>query len=469
MIGGFFFFYMKMKRSFGVCCLAVAFALPLSCRSSRGGALSDPPSETPLSVSLSLSWPDSVQRVELIPYKGVFPSGLVLDGPDGLAFPDSGAVSASVPWDAPRANSFRLCGRIRPDFPGLDAALILHGEKGVHTVRLSVHPPFPVDSCRIEGRAFPLGVPSESGMEVEELPQSFLQIPPGEYSGITSLGNGSYAVVHDKAPGGGIFFFQIPLDEWGQVGPVTVLQAPGTLSGEAGKDAEGIAYHPAAGTLFVSMESDQSIREFDLEGMPTGRVLAVPAGLGRDRIAANRGFEGLTFQPDSNAFWAATEAPLLSDADWLGGGIIPLQRFSAEDLCPGPRYFYPLDAPTASSGGSLAYVHGVSALTALPDGRILVLERELRVPNGSFLDKLTGSFSRTRIYAVDPDRDPSGVLSKSRVAEFSCGALTLADFEGMCLGPVLPDGTFPLLLIADSQNSMGGLVQEYVKVLKLSL
>lgn len=88
-------------------------------------------------------------------------------------------------------------------------------------------------------------------------------------------------------------------------------------------------------------------------------------------------------------------------------------------------------------------------------------------PSGGFFQKLAESFSRTRIYAVDPLRDRAGILRKALVADFTCNALQLADFEGMCLGPALPDGRYPLLLLADSQSGMNGLVQEYVKVLLL--
>ena len=48
---------------------------------------------------------------------------------------------------------------------------------------------------------------------------------------------------------------------------------------------------------------------------------------------------------------------------------------------------------------------------------------------------------------------------------FTTGALNLANFEGMCLGPVLPDGRRTLVLIADSQKGSGGLTNEYVKVI----
>ena len=127
-----------------------------------------------------------------------------------------------------------------------------------------------------------------------------------------------------------------------------------------------------------------------------------------------------------------------------------------------------MDEPLRSAGGTAAYVHGVPALAALDDGRLLVLEREVFVPGGGFWDKLRNAFTEIRIYAVDPGRDSAGILRKSPLCSFRTGAPNLANFEGMCLGPVLPDGRRCLLLIADSQNGSGGLTGEYLKVILLS-
>ena len=44
---------------------------------------------------------------------------------------------------------------------------------------------------------------------------------------------------------------------------------------------------------------------------------------------------------------------------------------------------------------------------------------------------------------------------------------TLANYEGMCLGPKLLDGRQTLVLIADSQGGSKGRVLEYVKVIAL--
>ena len=420
-----------------------------------------------LRMQLSLPATDSIGRAELVPLSGTVPSALLLDGRTGALAPADSVGRLSLPLETGLMDSLSVSLALPAVLPDAPSALLLHGRDRLYTIRVEGRTPAPGDSCLLAGAAVPLDATLPSRIEVEEMPQTQIRVPSGEYSGITYLENGMYAAVHDKSAGGGIWFFRIPLDGEGNVGEVRAFRAAGTGGGAASRDAEGIA--AASGTLFVSMEADQSIREFDLEGNPTGRRLAVPDDLARDRIAANKGFEALSCQPGLDALWTVTEGPLLADKEWLDGRMLRLQRFSLTSLLPSGRYFYRMDAPTASASGCQAYVHGVSALAALPDGRLLVLEREVRVPNGGFFEKLTGSFSRTKVFAVDPARDPAGVLSKSPVADFSCGALGLADFEGMCLGPALPDGSVPLLLLSDSQNGMGGLVQEYVKVLKLKL
>ena len=298
-------------------------------------------------------------------------------------------------------------------------------------------------------------------LKATPLPQTLLSIGPGEYSGITWLGGDRYAVVSDDLKGGGIVFFNIPMDENGVVGTVSMRQAAGTTAatGQA-RDCEGIAYVPSTGTLYVSAESDQSIREYDLAGRETGRVLRIPNEFSSKNIQPNRGFEALSYDPVTKKFWTLTEAPP------SGETLLRLQRFSADGQ-PDGRYGYRMDAPLHSAENTLAYVHGVPAIAALPDGRLIVLEREVYVPQGSFISKLTLSGTLIRLYLVDPGHDRSEPLRKTLLCSFRTGALDLANYEGMCLGPTLPDGTRTLLLIADSENGSGGLTNEYVKVILL--
>ena len=77
------------------------------------------------------------------------------------------------------------------------------------------------------------------------------------------------------------------------------------------------------------------------------------------------------------------------------------------------------------------------------------------------------TFAATKIYQVFPSGDGSAVLPKRLLVEFTTRASNLANYEGMCLGPMLKDGRKTLILIADSQGGYNGLTREYLKVIIL--
>lgn len=290
-------------------------------------------------------------------------------------------------------------------------------------------------------------------------------IEAGEYSGITRIQGDRYAVVSDNLKGGAIVFFNISIDGDGVVGEVSMRPADGTVSaGGKKRDCEGVAFAPSPGTLYVTSEKHQEILEYDLAGRATGKALQVPEDLSVSAIVNNRGFEALSYNDATGLFWTTTEAPLKED------GFLPrihrLQSFT-KDGKPAERFLYQAEEPTRSASNTAAYVFGISSVAALDDGRLLVLEREVYVPGGSVWDKLQSAFTKMDLFLVDPVHDKAGILRKSRLCTFGTVATDLANFEGMCLGPVLPDGSRCLVLIADSQKGSGGLTQEYVKVILL--
>ena len=305
-----------------------------------------------------------------------------------------------------------------------------------------------------------------SGLTARPLPSTSLpEIESGEYSGITWLSGDNYAVVDNDQKGGGILHFFIPIDKTGHVGQVSMRPAAGTVvSTEKNRDGEGIAYVSSLGTLYVASERHQEIREYDLAGRDTGKSLHVPKDLAVNAITPNRGFEALTYNGTTNLIWTMTEAPLAKDT--FLPRILRLQSFTTDGK-PADRYLYQTGQPEKSAEKTSAYVFGVPCMAAMDDGRILVLEREVYVPKGNLLEKIQNAFTRTDLYIVDPVHDTAGILRKSLVCSFRTGALDLANFEGMCLGPTLPDGRRCLVLIADSQRGAGGLTQEYVKVILL--
>lgn len=104
-------------------------------------------------------------------------------------------------------------------------------------------------------------------------------IPPGNYSGITPIGDGRYAVVSDKEAQDGFFVFRIRQDErTGQVTEVVNEGFRGTDSAlKSGRDAEGVAFVPEDSLVWVSGEADQRIVAYRTDGAPAHRELAVPS------------------------------------------------------------------------------------------------------------------------------------------------------------------------------------------------
>lgn len=326
------------------------------------------------------------------------------------------------------------------------------------------------------------------------LPQVLLnksEVPPGDYSGISPIKDNLYAVVSDKEPLDGFYPFTITIDsingkikEVHRNGAVGHQPSRTTINGYSTRDAEDIVYHPSTDTYFISGEGDQRILEFSKDGQLTGRELHIPKEFSLDSIQPNKGFESLAYDAGNRLFWSTTEAELKKDmgANSDGSLSLRLQAFG-DDLKPLRQYAYRTDVPSIKPLKA-RQTFGVSAITVLPDGRLLVLERDFVIPKNYIR-----SYVRHKIYLVDPldtpqdtitsstdfkQLSPTRYLKKELVAEFQTNLKvferTIANYEGMCLGPVLKDGRQALLLINDSQHNYGNLLfhlQDYLKVILL--
>ena len=307
-------------------------------------------------------------------------------------------------------------------------------------------------------------------ISVTETEQVMLDIRTGSYSGITYLGpndDGTYrfALTDDNLPGGGLAILDVAIDDDGIAdgGTARLTILPGTAAATGRPDNEGVAYDGT--TLWVSAEGDQSIRQYDLDGYATGGVLSVPEDLDRDHIAGNGGFEALTWHSATATLWTTTEMPLDGDIP----GLHRIQRFNNGQ--PVDRYLDLDDGATVADtkmAKAVAYVYGIPAMMALDDGRLLVLEREVYVP-----EEIALGWCRGKIYLVDPAEAVCGVLQKIPVAEFMTGCdgemPLLANYEGMCLGPKI-GGRQSIILINDSQDGMEKafgfrVTHEYIKIL----
>ena len=198
-------------------------------------------------------------------------------------------------------------------------------------------------------------------------------ISPANYSGITSIGEGLYAIVSDEEPEAGFYVCNIRIDP--NTGKLVSVQQQGWrgVSYDIDRDAEGITFCPERESLFISGEADQRIIEHRLDGSLTGNELCIPNNMRKDKIQSNRGFEALGYDQEKQIFWTTTESNLLSDTTLL----LRFQSFGI-DLQPKQEILYPLDSEKSKNYGHDHY-HGVVSITPLKDGMLLVLEREARI------------------------------------------------------------------------------------------
>lgn len=341
-----------------------------------------------------------------------------------------------------------------------------------------------------------LGATFASAQKLTELKPVNLSewdIGTGNYSGITYLGNNRYAIVSDKEPADGFFVFDIKLfPQTGQVLRVSMEGFYGNPSPKIGmdsmsiRDCEGIAYFPKNNSIFISGEGDQEILEYGMNGVPTGRSLAIPSIFALKNIMPNLGFESLGYSATTHRFWTTTESTLPADGYVAGPahpGVQNLLRIQSFDdnLQPAEQYAYRMDRGRDVDFGKY-YVLGVPEITPLPNGKLLIMEREANVTRGYMGSEVTNRLflvdakqswligSDTKLSTLDNNKFMVKKLLLSFTTSVNPFRQTYANYEGMCLGPDLPDGRHTLLMICDSQASFGNKLyhlRDYLKVIVL--
>jgi hypothetical protein len=302
-----------------------------------------------------------------------------------------------------------------------------------------------------------------------------------ELSGLARMEGDRYVAVGDDHAA--LYFLEISVDPGtGRVRsvafapPIPLRDSAGRALPERqmGSDREDVAYDPRRGTVWIADErnsgdpSRPSLVQVDPgSGRPIGRI--VPGSEGPfsvyGTIRRNYGFEALSRRESGGRMWTANEEALEIDgalASPVKGSIVRLQEIDEKDR-PTRQLAYVTDpvghaisSPSQAVGEDRS---GVSAMVALADGRLLVLERAL-VGDDSGM----GGF-RIRVYLADPagatdvsvppfraglaSRTDWTPVRKTVLFERRFG-LPVSNFEAMALGPRLADGDRSLLLLADN-------------------
>lgn len=340
-------------------------------------------------------------------------------------------------------------------------------------------------------------------------------VAAGNYSGIAHLHDDIYAVVSDKSDSALYFNFRIQVNpKTGELERVENLgfteRTDGTLNDgkpwlglEKGFDHEAIV-KVSDSTLVIASEGYCRLKEFPI--LPTSADAAkigYQQNLWESRWPSsdfypNYNFESLAFDPVHQYLWSIPESTFRKDGQPATpqNGLanrLRLMRLnwgkmkedsnkeeyseqvnSKKDSRYMTTYAYQMDQPSTHKKADI-YVMGVSELCVLPDGQLLVLEREAFIPKIKI-----GAFCKCKLYLINPLNSEvfsmkekfssdTPFLKKRLLTEWKTGLSlskrSFANYEGMCLGPMLEDGSQVVILLSDSQDQYAGVLKDWFKTI----
>lgn len=365
--------------------------------------------------------------------------------------------------------------------------------------------------------AFSLLAGAQDWKVVRENPQkAFLKtVAAGNYSGIAHLHDDIYAVVSDKSDSALYFNFRIQVNpKTGELEQVENLgfteRTDGTLNDgkpwlglEKGFDHEAIV-KVSDSTLVIASEGYCRLKEYPILPISADTAkVGYQQNLWESRWASsdfypNYNFESLAFDSVHQYLWTIPESTLRKDGQPANpqNGLanrLRLMRLnwgkmkedsnkeeyseqvnSKKDSRYMTTYAYQMDQPSTHKKADI-YVMGVSELCALPDGQLLVLEREAFIPKIKI-----GAFCKCKLYLINPLNSEefsmkekfssdTPFLKKRLLTEWKTGLSlskrSFANYEGMCLGPMLEDGSQVVILLSDSQDQYAGVLKDWFKTI----
>lgn len=340
-------------------------------------------------------------------------------------------------------------------------------------------------------------------------------VTAGNYSGIAHLHDDIYAVVSDKSDSALYFNFRIQVNpKTGELEQVENLgfteRTDGTLNDgkfwqgqEKGFDHEAIV-KASDSTLVITSEGYCRLKEYPILPISANAPkISYPQNLWESRWPSsdfypNYNFESLAFDSVRQYLWTIPESTLRKDGQpatpqnglanqlrlmRLNWGKIKKNRNKEEyseqvSSKKASRYMttyaYQMDQPSTHKKADI-YVMGVSELCVLSDGQLLVLEREAFIPKIKI-----GAFCKCKLYQINPlnseefalkEKFSSNTpfLKKRLLAEWKTGLSlskrSFANYEGMCLGPKLEDGSQVVILLSDSQDQYAGVLKDWFKTI----
>lgn len=237
-------------------------------------------------------------------------------------------------------------------------------------------------------------------------------------------------------------------------------------------DLEGIALVP--GGFIVASEKGPRILELDRQGK-LRRDIPLPAHFAKARV--NKSLESLSLSPDGRYLFTTTEESLTTDGartTTAMGTRVRVLRMN-RDGGEATEHAYRTDPMPHETGD-----YGVADLAALSDDDVLVLERgwsrgwgnTARVYSVSLVDPAASCIASAELTPETPVVEKRLVVDLATVSASGLPATRqkqaapiLDNFEGMAVGPVLPDGRQTLVLVSDDN----GRTDQFARIVVLAV
>ena len=300
---------------------------------------------------------------------------------------------------------------------------------------------------------------------------------PASLSGITWAGGTNYYAVSDDSFTNEVGLYPMTLELASNglsVVSCTIPSPTNRIQLAKAYDLEAVVFDAANGTVWAADETRHTVKEYRLSDGAALRALSLPDDLRHTR--SNLGIESLTLSTDGKTLWTCTEEALPCDgarSSPTNGTTVRLLKYIRptvhDDFTLAGTFPYTTDAWCQPHDFRGKGRRGVSGLCALPDGSLLVLERELSFGGNSALTALSTASLYFAVYHVDPasggTRSCASAIRKEKLASGGGNVFAFGNYEGICLGPRLPDGSWSILLVSDAGD---GASPPYILPMSLS-
>jgi hypothetical protein len=265
--------------------------------------------------------------------------------------------------------------------------------------------------------------------------------------------------------------------------------APGSLDPEGlVLTHEGSLYYTSEGFASRTPPVDPFVKRMNFNGYQTRSLVVpekfLPNAAGTQGVRNNLAFESLNVTPEQRDLITASEGALAQDgpaADIGQGSFSRILQYRLSSGRPGAEYVY-VDNPVAETPvpADQFRVNGLVELLPLDNlGTMLAMERSFSVGAGNTIWLYEIQTQGATNVAADFSLFPNGAsqpplsftpVTKRLILDVEADlGIEPDNLEGMALGPALPDGRLPLVLVSDNNFAPDQTTQFIVLAVELAL